>query len=497
MKGAEKRMIIAGIGRNNHDDSVCVYADGEIKYSKYEREINEKSALAFDWWFYEKIKSWGFKLEDINLFVETSRGSFYHQGLWRLPLNGKTMYESTRLKKIILDHHTAHLHANVNYIPGLVQGIVIDGMGSGGHTVLIDDTKNIYRYFECTPASVYANIVRPMNLITPEQAHEPGVYGAGKVMGLINYGEFNKNIFKKIKNLNLESISSILDYKYKENNKEWWDFLKAVDEVCYNYILKNFSMLNKNIPIVYSGGAALNVEWNRRLKKEGYNLLIDPAVNDSGISLGLVYFGLYYLNIKKTKIKNFPYFQDDETPKSYPSQKTIKEAAELLSKGKIVGWYQGKGEYGPRALGNRSILMDPRIKNGKKILNEKVKKREWWRPYGASVLEEKADKYFDINYSPYMLFNCKVKNNNLPSITHVDKTCRPQTVNKGQNKYFYDLIHSFYEITGTPILLNTSLNLGGKPICSTIKDAKEVLKITNLDFLCVGNSIYSKENEIL
>ena len=161
-----------------------------------------------------------------------------------------------------------------------------------------------------------------------------------------------------------------------------------------------------------------------------------------------------------------------------------------------MGYFQGRSEVGPRALCHRSILANPTIKENLDRVN-KIKKREWWRPYGASVLEEKADKYFDINYSPYMLFNCKVKNNNLPSITHVDKTCRPQTVNKGQNKYFYDLIHSFYEITGTPILLNTSLNLGGKPICSTIKDAKEVLKTTNLDFLCVGNSIYSKENEIL
>ena len=134
--------------------------------------------------------------------------------------------------------------------------------------------------------------------------------------------------------------------------------------------------------------------------------------------------------------------------------------------------------------------MDPRIKNGKQILNDKVKHREWWRPFGASVKEDKADKYFDISYSPYMMFTSKVLVKNLPSITHVDGTCRHQTVNKNQNKLFYQLLDSFEKKTGLPVLLNTSLNLGGDPIVSNTKLALDVLKKSKMDNICIGNKIF-------
>ena len=162
----------------------------------------------------------------------------------------------------------------------------------------------------------------------------------------------------------------------------------------------------------------------------------------------------------------------------------------MLSQNKIVGWYQGHGEYGPRALGNRSILMNPCMENGKDFINQKVKNREWWRPFGASIKEERSSDYFDIKYSPYMLFSSKVLKKVIPAVTHVDNTCRHQTVNINQNYYFYKLLDAFENKTKIPILLNTSLNEGGKPICSTIEQAKKVLKKTKLDYLCVGDNIY-------
>jgi len=165
-----------------------------------------------------------------------------------------------------------------------------------------------------------------------------------------------------------------------------------------------------------------------------------------------------------------------------------------LANGKIVGWYQGKGEIGPRALGNRSILLNPLIKNGKQILNEKVKKREHFRPYGASIIESHTSNFFDCNFSSeYMLYAVKIKNKDLfPCISHIDNTCRIQTVSNNQNQIYYNLLNNFFEKTGVPMLLNTSLNINGKPIASTKKDAMELFKNSDMDILCFGNEIYKK-----
>ena len=418
-------MIIVGLGKNNHDDSVCAYLDGEIKYAKYEREINIKSSPAPNWWFYEKIKSWGVKLEEVFLFLETDRGSFY-DNVERLPLNGVTYLDAPHLKTIILDHHFAHLFSNPNYVPGETPGMVVDAMGSGGNRSLIDDSFYPLRSKAITPGNVYTKIADTMKISTGSGNDYQDM--AGKVMGLINYGKINKQNLDKLTQIHIKEIHD-----------------KIIEQ---NYFGEN-----------------------------------NQTANDSGLSMGLVNYGLFKNNIKVPKIKNFPYIEDDEAPLKNPSDETINKVADLLSQNKIIGWYQGNGEYGPRALGNRSILMNPSILNGKDFLNEKIKHREWWRPYGAVVKEEKSLDYFDIGYSPYMLFTSKVLKNNIPAVTHVDNTCRHQTVNPFQNAYLYKLLDAFEKKTGIPLLLNTSLNEGGKPICSRIE----------LDYLCVGNKIYAKE----
>tara|TARA_R110000796_G_scaffold36032_1_gene92262 strand:- start:421 stop:1890 length:1470 start_codon:yes stop_codon:yes gene_type:complete len=485
-------MIIVGLGKNNHDDSVCAYLDGEIKYAKYEREINIKSSPAPNWWFYEKIKSWGVKLEEVSLFLETDRGSFY-DNVERLPLNGVTYLDAPHLKTIILDHHFAHLFSNPNYVPGETPGMVVDAMGSGGNRSLIDDSFYPLRSKAITPGNVYTKIADTMKISAGSGNDYQDM--AGKVMGLINYGKINKQNLDKLTQIHIKEIhDKIIEQNYfGENNQTWQDFIKNVDEVCYRVLRHKFNHIdipqNKGKNIIYSGGVALNVEWNRRLREDGFFLDIDPAANDSGLSMGLVNYGLFKNNIKVPKIKNFPYIEDDEAPLKNPSDETINKVADLLSQNKIIGWYQGNGEYGPRALGNRSILMNPSILNGKDFLNEKIKHREWWRPYGAVVKEEKSLDYFDIGYSPYMLFTSKVLKNNIPAVTHVDNTCRHQTVNPFQNVYLYKLLDVFEKKTGIPLLLNTSLNEGGKPICSKIEQAEKILKNTELDYLCVGDKI--------
>ena len=190
--------------------------------------------------------------------------------------------------------------------------------------------------------------------------------------------------------------------------------------------------------------------------------------------------------------EGFPFMQDDEAP-SRPSTKTIKDTAELLAQGKIVGWYQGHGEIGPRALGNRSILMNPFDPQGKDWINNKVKHREPFRPFGASVLENKVSRYFYWNGpSRYMLYVTDVlEPEKFPTITHADGTCRVNTVPPEQEDY-HMLLQEYEKLTGVPILLNTSLNNGGRPIAGRVCDALELYYKTDLDTLVVGDEIKNK-----
>ena len=180
--------------------------------------------------------------------------------------------------------------------------------------------------------------------------------------------------------------------------------------------------------------------------------------------------------------------QDDEAPLGEPDGPLFKRVAELLAQNKVVGWYQGKGEVGPRALGNRSILFNPTLKDNKDRIN-KIKNREWWRPFGASVKEDQADRFFDLPVSRHMLFNSNVKYSGIPAVTHVDGTCRHQTVPETNHQYYW-MLEAFEQETGLPVLGNTSLNKQGKPICSTVEEALDIFKTSELDAICIGDTLY-------
>jgi carbamoyltransferase len=167
-------------------------------------------------------------------------------------------------------------------------------------------------------------------------------------------------------------------------------------------------------------------------------------------------------------------------------------AAEMLTQQKIVAIFQGDSEWGPRALGNRSILFDPRNPDAKKIINE-VKRREWFRPFAGTILLEHVHDYFEmltLKESPYMTFAIQSKQkakDTIPGVIHVDGTCRIQTVTKEQNKNFYELIECFYQKTGVPVLFNTSFNLGGETMVETLEDAISTIKRSKIDYLYLPN----------
>ena len=177
--------------------------------------------------------------------------------------------------------------------------------------------------------------------------------------------------------------------------------------------------------------------------------------------------------------------------KNFERQPLLEKTANLISEGKIVGWYQGKMEWGPRALGNRSILADPRKAEMKNILNEKIKHRESFRPFAPSILEEHVSEYFDIDVpSPYMLMVAKVKQpDKIPAVTHVDGTGRLQTVSRESNRLYYDLINEFYKITSIPVVINTSMNVMGEPIVNTPEQAYQMIVKTDMDCIIMGHNL--------
>jgi carbamoyltransferase len=274
--------------------------------------------------------------------------------------------------------------------------------------------------------------------------------------------------------------------------------------------------------VCLAGGVSLNSLANGKLQSAlPLNLYIHPSAGDAGGALGAALF--YYHSVcNKPRQLNFnlnPYLgknYDDANCKQainnaganvrnyFKNDKDlVTEIAKLLSNGAVVGWGQGRFEWGPRALGNRSILANPTLPEIQKIVNEKIKFREPFRPFAPAVLAEKAHEYFDIpnKYTvgcpeQYMLSVAKVlpdKQKILPAITHVDGTARVQLVTAESDKLFYMLLSAFYELTGVPVLLNTSFNLRGEPMVSSPRDMIKTFSWSNMDYLIMNRFVIDRE----
>jgi len=280
-----------------------------------------------------------------------------------------------------------------------------------------------------------------------------------------------------------------------------------------NHIHKKTGMPN----LCFGGGVALNGVANYRILKEGpfENIHIPPSPGDGGSAVGCAQY-LYYChdknkrmiedNVERIKNNIFvgPSHSNGEIKsfldinkidyKFLETNSLLQTVAKLIVEGNVVGWYQGKMEWGPRALGNRSIIADPRNVKMKDILNEKIKHRESFRPFAPCILEEYTSEYFDVDVpSPYMLLVAPVKKpEKIPAVTHVDGTARLQTVSKDINLLFYNLITEFYKITGVPVLINTSMNVRGEPIVNTPEQAYNMIIKTDMDYTVMGNYIIKK-----
>jgi carbamoyltransferase len=365
--------------------------------------------------------------------------------------------------------------------------------------------------------------------------------GEYKVMGLSSYGDpsYTEKIYDSLIDvkkdgsfrLNMEyfdylgkprmtndKFESLFGYSRREPETDiedyHFDIAASIQKVTEELLLKLVEELYRTTDkenLCMAGGVALNSVANGRLIEESSfeDIFIQPAAGDDGAAFGVA-SSIYYQGLDKDRTtpetrKSYmqgsylgPKYSEDQivsainsanvSVESYGSTESLLDkAASLLAENNVVGLYQGRMEWGPRALGNRSILADPRDDEMQDIVNRKIKFREGFRPFAPSVIADRAEDFFDIyQESPYMLFVYDVKEEkqgNLGATTHVDGTARLQTVHQDDNPMYYDLISKFGEITDVPVVLNTSMNRRGEPVVNTPQDAVECFTGTNMDHM--------------
>ena len=372
-----------------------------------------------------------------------------------------------------------------------------------------------------------------------------------KLLDLKNDGSFKLNMkyFNYTTGLTMtnQKFSKLFDHPVRDSKKDLltqfhMDIAASIQTVTEEIVLKitkNISQEYKVKNLCLAGGVALNCVANGKIHNEKFfdNIWIQPAAGDAGGSLGAA-LAYWYHELEKPRIEFKdqmkgsylgPKFENETVEKKLKSLKAnykkhspkdiISITANELANEKTVGWFQGRMEFGPRALGGRSILADPRSEKMQKELNLKIKFRESFRPFAPSVLREDLNEWFELDGdSPYMLLvsevkkdkqimikkedenlfgidKLNIKRSSIPAITHVDYSARIQTVHKETNSRYYDLIKEFKKITNCPVLVNTSFNVRGEPIVCSIEDAFNCFMGTNLDILVIEDFILFKENQ--
>jgi carbamoyltransferase len=375
-----------------------------------------------------------------------------------------------------------------------------------------------------------------------------------KVMGLAAYGKpIYLDKFKKIVKLNKDGAGFQLDTSYflhisKGATSTWFNQKPVIDRMFSDKFIKEFgeprepnteitqrdmdlaaslqalteeiyfALLNylykvtKSQNICLAGGVALNSSANGKIfeRTPFKEIFIQPAASDDGGAIGAsFYLWNHILNQKRSFIMEHAYwgpkYSEDEIELALKKnnlnyvklkdEELLPKVAKDIADGKIVGWFQGRMEFGPRALGNRSIVVDPRRKEMKDILNERIKRREWFRPFAPSILEEEVDKWFEINYpEPFMIKTYKWKEEKrhlVPAVVHEDGTGRLQTVSKKTNPRYWQLIKEFQNLTGIPVVLNTSFN-ENEPIVNKPEEAIDCFLRTKMDVLVLENFYVSR-----
>jgi carbamoyltransferase len=484
-------------------------------------------------------------LKSPNIFkAKASRGIGQMQNEWlelfRLRRLIENHFGKGRYKIEYVDHHLSHAAAAFLCSPFERAAILtVDGAGEADTTALwIGEGKKIKKLKAIKlPDSLgqfYSAVTAFLGFKTQSDEY--------KVMGLAAYGEpkyadyLRRNVINMLPDGLFKTYPYFIDYhlarngifrktttdvfgeqrrKGEEVTKQHADIAASaqvvIEEAIFN-LLNHLYETTKLDKLCMAGGVAFNCVVNGKLfnKTPFKDIFIQPAAGDAGGALGAA----FYLEHKITGIDRQyildnayfgPSFSSSECEKALkdknipyaglPEDVLLSRTAQALANGKLVCWFQGRMEWGPRALGNRSLLADPRREEMKEIINRKIKQREPFRPFAPSVLEERSPEYFgNPEPSPFMLFTFDVRSDKrkiIPAVTHVDGTARPQTVNKVTNPRFYKLIKEFERLTDVPVVLNTSFNVQ-EPIVCTPYEAINCFMRTKADYL-VLNTLLIKQ----
>ena len=534
-------MNILSINYGLHDASVCILKDGEVAvYFKEERLSRSKRDTDPVLSIIECIKNFN---EKINYALIVSYPNAKKYGKLTYKLSNTTI---DNLVEFSYNHHLCHASLafyNSGFEKSIV--IVVDGQGSI-YADNFTECETVYlasypNNFECLIKNLSVNKEHSSNEtrekykdnIVPHKNYEcnineneggivnvyntasvlisQGVLENGKTMGLSSYGsstDYPKFFNEKLqpiwelftqenshKRLFKDHEGKVTEELTEENYKFYADYAyqvqKQTQEVVGNLIEKAIQKSGcKNVSVV--GGYGMNIVANHYYVQRfpDVNFYFEPNADDGGLPIGAAMFYYHALTKDKTirSLKTTAFHGVPYDISQYKGKTTsIEEIANLLQQDKSVAVYTGLAEAGQRALGNRSILFNALNPDAKDIVN-KIKKREWYRPFAAMVLEEDANIYFDmgrIKSSPFMTISFPVREdyvNIIPGVTHVDNTCRIQTISK-ENGYVYELLQEFKKLTGHGIILNTSFNLAGDPLVETPEDAFRTLNESSLDYL--------------
>ncbi len=393
-----------------------------------------------------------------------------------------------------IDHHQSHATYAL-LTSGFEESdiLAIDGRGWQFNCIFIDKDGLIHNI------SDKVSIGGLWNRLSQDLGF--GYLGAGKTMGLAGYGKFDFDVYKMV-----HEYMKDPNHKLPKGSR---DILSNIPREDIAFTLQKYTidLIKKYVyplktckNICIAGGVAYNGYVNEEFTKHYDNVHVPPAAGDEGQSLGTYMHADFMLNNNvhiPTVYAGLEHHVDEKIfqglkYEKLPFEEICTQVAEAIDNGQIVGWYQGCSESGNRALGNRSILADPRADYIQKQINNNVKLREDFRPFAPSVLEEYYQDYFDTNQpSPYMSRIMPVKSDKIPGVTHVDGTARIQTVNRKFNQRYYDVIDAFFKLTGVPMLLNTSFNCQ-EPIVETPQDAINTFNKCGLTVLVINDYIVRK-----
>ena len=505
-------------------------------------------AVAFPWSFaaFDK-KKWAYALK--TLFTEPSRA---YKAIAKSPKQSAATRRSVygilkhfgidlpQEKIFFVEHHLSHA-ASAYLLSGYEEAAImsIDGSGEFTTTLFAEGKRGVIRKIK--EIDLPDSLGRFYSTMTAYLGFDPND-GEYKLMGMAPYGDPSEidlsDIIRcdgKTFHANPEYVWPIRSRRYDKNamipaklvkrfgpprkgdglEEPYIHIAAATQKVFEDIVLKLMGYhlgesLCENGNLAYAGGCALNVSLNRKLVENPMvkNIFVQPASHDAGTPLGAA---VYAANILGDKIEPMDsvylgpgYFNSrietalKRTDIRYSLSGDIaKEAAGLIAAGKVVGWFQGKMEFGPRALGNRSILGNPTIRGTSDRINEMVKFREKWRPFCPSILREYAAAIIGRDMdAPFMTLSFRVTEewkDRIPEVVHVDGSVRPQTVSEKDNPRFYRLIKHFFDRTGVPVVINTSLNRRGEPMVSSPEDAVNMYLGSGLDHLAIGDFLVSRK----